>query len=104
MDEQQEKLRPIDVAKRWNIPHIIDVNDGTAVSKWQETFIALAQATIALRESEKRVNNMAIILSNSVTEITVYERALKFACSKANIDPDELLQKILEEIKDEHPQ
>ena len=99
MEEFREKIRPIDVAKKWNIPHIIDVNDGTAISKWQETFIALAHATIQLRDAERQMTNMATVVANSVTEIKVYERDVETLCKAADLNPDEFLQRILKEIQ-----
>jgi len=100
-EEQKQRITPADVSKRWGIPYIVNTDEVKAISAWQMTFIQLGNATMILRDAEKQINNMAKVIAGSLSEIEIYERALAHACQVANIDRDELLQKVLASIQNE---
>ena len=80
MEDQKKKreLPSVQVADRWNISHMVDVDDHDA---WKIAFQALMTATFMLDRTENHI----------IEESNIYLAALHMLCQRYNLDLEDVI-------------
>lgn len=84
-----KKIRPIEVAKKWGIPHIIDVEDH---DKWKLAFMQLGAATVMLEKANVHIEQQEKTIDALNEELQIFLQALDHVCKESNFVLEEALE------------
>jgi hypothetical protein len=90
MEDQKKKkeLPSVQVADRWNISHMVDVDDHDA---WKIAFQALMTATFMLDRTENHILSLEFHSESLIEESNIYLAALHMLCQRYNLDLEDVI-------------